>query len=882
MDICQSINDLAYMSGIELHATIDEKVGLLKAMNILDESFDYRTQDGQKYWENIRTVEGLIEKKKNDRFINIVRTVPILRENKVETIEISLPDGVKKLKWDFYEDEDPRKYYKGEIALEESDRFYSGEVSVDELEKIEYSGDEVTRTINGTTYRKYRFKFPFHVRMGYHSVEFSYINKDGIETAQKTRLIAAPEKCYDRLGIKEGKKTWGVPVQLYEQVSENNLGIGNYSDLAQLGYILGKNGAGILGVNPVHANRSDQPENASPYSPDSRMFFNYIYLDVTAVEEFKRSKEIQDYYNNNPEFQKKLERNRRCAYVDYTTTQELVDDIMHKCYEEFKKRDNKEDYNRYRVYCDSQDGILEMYATFRALNDYFSKQKPMPLNWKYWPKEYKNPKSPEFLRFVEEHKDEIEFYKYTQWQCTKQLSTVKDSCLNSGMKIGLYMDMAVGASPKGFEAWYYSDLFIKGSAGAMPDDLSPAGQVWNVLGFNPSRLQEEGYEPYRKILEANMKYAGCIRIDHVLQLNRLYFHLDNGEKGNYVYYNTEELLAIVALESHRNKTMIIGEDIGNTTDHFRRQMEEYGILSYKVLPFERESDCYRSMRRPEHYPELSVCATSTHDTPTLVNQWNVKDIWQKAALRFYNKETIDGMLEQYASQREALNWMLEHYGCWKEVGGKMCADPRREANNVPAKYEQAVAAWLARSKSAIMLMPFSDILGVSEVGNIPGTLDIDVTHSGKRGLMEVSGNNGRFYPNWRKKLHIPLEHIEDVDTFKDIADILNYYRGDGNDGRGRYYQFERSGSNKESTVDFEKAKRLYNIIRYKEEYQLSSTIKRRYGEKFFARWKRRSDDVLLRYDEFLKDWNEHRQEEPSNDEQQIQEQMIKDWFNKDR
>ena len=109
-----------------------------------------------------------------------------------------------------------------------------------------------------------------------------------------------------------------------------------------MGYILGKNGAGILGVNPVHANRSDQPENASPYSPDSRMFFNYIYLDVTAVEEFKRSKEIQDYYNNNPEFQKKLERNRRCAYVDYTTTQELVDDIMHKCYEEFKKRDNKE------------------------------------------------------------------------------------------------------------------------------------------------------------------------------------------------------------------------------------------------------------------------------------------------------------------------------------------------------------------------------------------------------------------------------------------------------------------------------------------------------------------------------------------------------------
>lgn len=853
MDIRQSINDLAYMSGIELQATIDEKVGLLKAMYILDEDFDWRTEDREKQVENFNLIENLIKKKKDDKFINIVRSVPILRENRIDTVEISLPDGVKSLKWDFYENEDPQKYYKGEVVVSETDKFYSGEVPVEELEKIDFSNDEIVRVINGTTYRKYRFKFPFNVRMGYHSVAFSY-NKDGVETVQKTRLISAPEKCYDGLGIKEGNKTWGVPVQLYEQVSENNLGIGNYSDLAQLGYILGKNGAGILGVNPIHANRSDQPENASPYSPDSRIFFNYIYLDVTAVDEFKASDEIKNYYNNNETFQKKLERNRRCAYVDYMTTQELVDDILHKCFNEFKKRKNTEDYNRYLVYCDKQDGLLDMYATFRALNDYFSKQKPMPLDWTYWPDVYKNPDSAEFKKFVEEHQDEIEYFKYTQWQCTKQLSTVKESCINSGMKIGLYMDMAVGASPKGFESWYYSKLFIKGSAGATPDELSPMGQVWNVLGFNPSRLQEKGYEPYRKILEANMRYAGCIRIDHVLQLNRLYFHLENGRKGNYVYYNTEELLALVALESHRNKTMIIGEDLGNTTEEFRRQMEDYGILSYKVLPFEREYDQYHSMRRPEHYPQLSVCATSTHDTPTLVNQWNVKDIWQKKMLGFYSETIINNMFEQYASQRESLNWMLEHYDCWREVGGKMSLDPRREANTVPEKYEQAVAAWLARSESAIMLMPFTDIFGVSELGNIPGTLDVDISHSDKKCLMEVNGNNGRFYPNWRKKMHIPIEHIEDVEIFNEITSILNKYRKDGNDGRGRYYQFERQGNKNASTVDFEKAKRLYNILKYKEEYLLSNAISNQYSDNFKRRLDNRVNDVQTRYENYKADW----------------------------
>ena len=526
------------------------------------------------------------------------------------------------------------------------------------------------------------------MKWGYHNVEFSYVDKNGETVVQRSHLISAPEKCYDGFGIREGKKGWGIPVQLYEQTSANNLGIGNYSDLAQLGHIIGKNGGSMLGVNPLHANRSDQPENASPYSPDSRMFFNYVYLDVTATDEFKNSESIQEYYNS-PEVQAKIKRNRRRSSVDYTVSQELVDDLLKRCYKEFKnnRAKNREAYNRYLVYCDEQDGILDKYATFRVLSDYFSKQNPAPLTWNDWPEEFKNPNSKEVEAFMKEHKDEIEFYKYAQWQCTQQLGEVKDACLNSGMKIGLYMDMAVGASPKGFEAWFYKDLFIKGSAGAEHDELSPTGQIWHVLGFNPYKLQEDGYEPYRKILETNMKYAGCIRIDHVLQLNRLYFHLDNGHKGTYVYYNSKELMALIALESHRHKTMIIGEDLGATTEEFRRQMEDYGILSYKVLPFEREwGNPNKDMRRPEHYQQMSVCATSTHDTPSLLNQWNVQDVWQKHSLGFYNKEIIEDAFENYATQRISMNQRLQEYGCWDKVDGSASWNPREDANDVPKGY----------------------------------------------------------------------------------------------------------------------------------------------------------------------------------------------------
>lgn len=851
-DLDTGLGKLADLCGIEYRTEPVVKVGMLKAMGVLSDDFNYLTTDEAQRRANFNLIKALVKEKSDANFNSIVHHTPVLRQNRVDTVELSLPDGVTKIKWNFFEDENPKKYYMGEINFEDTEKIYSGETNVADLQPGARNGED-THTIDGTTYRKYQFKFPFDVRLGYHDAEFSYVDKSGMEHTQRTHLISAPEKCYDRLGIRDGKKTWGVPVQLYEQVSENNLGIGNYSDLAQLGYILGKNGAGLLGVNPLHANRGDQPENASPYSPDSRMFFNYLYLDVTAIDEFKNSREIQDYYNSK-EFQEKVGRNRRRSYVDYTTTQELVDDILQRCFKEFQNNANIEDYNQFQVFCDSQDGILDMYATFRVLNVYFSKQNPAPLDWTYWPDDFKNPKSEAFREFVKTHQDEIEYYKYTQYQCTKQLAEVKETCLNAGMKIGLYMDMAVGASPKGFEAWYYSGLFIKGSAGATPDELSPTGQVWNVLGFNPAKLQEMGYEPYRRILEANMKYAGCMRIDHVLQLNRLFFHPDNGTQGTYVYYNSDELMAVVALESHRYKTMIIGEDLGNSSDEFRRQMEEYGILSYKVLPFERECDGYSSMRRPENYQQLSVCATSTHDTPTLINQWNVQDIWQKKKLGFYNESIINRMFEQYASQRESMNWMLEHYGCWAEVGGKKSEQPRKDANLVPEKYLQATAAFMARSNSAIMLIPFTDIFGVSEMGNIPGTLDVDMTISDHKSLMEVQGNDGRFYPNWRKKMHIPVEHIESMDKFREIVGILNKYRADGNDGRGRYYQFERLGNNHASTVDFERAQRLYNILRHREEYQLEQLLGHRYSDAFKERLEKRKNEVQDRYYDAVNAW----------------------------
>ena len=283
MTIQDQIRDLACLFGIEAGASTENQIYLLQAMGVLSRHFDINNND------NILDNQKLISQIYNDRidseYLNVVHQVSVMRKNRVEELVITLPDGVEEFDW--------------RLSYEEG-QSYADRMSRSMLEPyIDSNNQQVLRTIDGVTYRKYRFKFPFDVDLGYHNIEFSFTNPaDGTKVVHNSRLISAPERCYDGLGIKDGKKTWGVPVQLYEQVSENNLGIGNFSDLAQLGHILGKNGAGILGVNPLHAMRDDQPENASPYEPDSRMFFNYLYLDVTAIDEFKNNPDIKAYYHS--------------------------------------------------------------------------------------------------------------------------------------------------------------------------------------------------------------------------------------------------------------------------------------------------------------------------------------------------------------------------------------------------------------------------------------------------------------------------------------------------------------------------------------------------------------------------------------------------------
>ena len=56
---------------------------------------------------------------------------------------------------------------------------------------------------------------------------------------------------------------------------------------------------------------------------------------------------------------------------------------------------------------------------------------------------------------------------------------------------------------------------------------------------------------------------------------------------------------MLALESHRQRCLVVGEDLGTVPDEVRVAMAKYAVYHYKVLLFEKEHD--GRFRRPRDY-----------------------------------------------------------------------------------------------------------------------------------------------------------------------------------------------------------------------------------------------------------------------------------------
>jgi (1->4)-alpha-D-glucan 1-alpha-D-glucosylmutase len=571
--------------------------------------------------------------------------------------------------------------------------------------------------------------------MGYHQLRVGEFS---------ATLIAAPDQCWQPDALKAEARLWGASAQVYSLRSSTDHGIGDYSDVALAAEGVGALGGSFLGLSPVHALFAADRSKISPYSPSSRLFLESIYIDPSAVEGFVESgaKALLD----DESAQERLSKLQNAPLIDYTQVWATKHPLLEALWKHFQSSGDRNTFDAFRR--SGGDG-LEAHATFEALSEYFRERN---LHWiGQWPEPYRSVHSEEVRQFRISHRDRISFHAWLQWQADRQLAKAAERAHAAGLTIGLYRDLAVGADGGGSEIWATPERFAPGLAvGAPPDPLGPQGQNWGLPPFNPLTLEEQGLAAFRDLVASNMRHAGAIRIDHAFQLQRL-FLIPSGapaSQGAYVDYPFEAMLAVLRVESHRARCLVIAEDLGTAPKGFSDAIMNSGVLSYRVLPFEREE---ASFKKPDDYPRPAMAVITTHDLPTFIGWWRGLDIDLRQTLAVFDPAT-------------AINERLAREGDKKEFANALAKQNLLPSPDVPHEPPlEAAVRYLARTTCALTALQIEDASGELNQPNMPG--------------MDAS------LPNWRRRLSNTLETIMAPNSL--MAQLSVALAQEGRDAQGR-------------------------------------------------------------------------------------------------
>lgn len=608
--------------------------------------------------------------------------------------------------------------------------------------------------VNGVAWCEKSLHLALSLPPGYHRFEV-----EGM--AGETLVISAPERCYRPEALQEGGKVWGPAVQLYALRSRHNWGIGDFSDLARLAAQMAEAGADIIGLSPLHALFAHNPAHASPYSPSSRQQLNVLYIDVEAVDDFAGCEAAQRLVGS-PQFQARLASLREAPLVDYVGVAAAKFEVLELLFAHFRERhlranggEARDEAGRsFLAFVADGGDALARHAQFEALQAHFHATDGAVWGWPVWPEPYRDPASAEVRSFAALYPERVQYHQYLQWLAAGQLARVAGRCQSSGMGIGLYVDLAVSVDRAGSDTWSERDCFAEGaSVGAPPDDFNPNGQDWGLPPLRPDRLRESRYRFFIETLRANMRSAGALRIDHVMGLMRL-FWIPPGltaNDGAYVHYALDEMLAIVMLESQRNRCMVIGEDLGTVSDEMRAALARAEVLSYRLLYFERGEG--GNFKAPGEFPANALVAVSTHDLATLAGWWAGRDVRLRLELDLFPQpQMFEQQLLERAQDRVRLVLAVHR-------AGLLSASEAAEAAGsevLPARAVEAIHAFLASAPSALMLVQLEDVAGVVEQSNLPGTTEE--------------------HPNWRRKLPLEVEALGASETLRSLGRRLSALR----------------------------------------------------------------------------------------------------------
>ena len=565
------------------------------------------------------------------------------------------------------------------------------------------------------------FELPADLPLGYHEL---HAQAGAVDAS--TTLIVTPAALTLPSALGSGR-TWGLATQLYSVRSERSWGIGDLTDLTDLAvWSAARHGAGFILVNPLHAAAPTAPMEPSPYLPTSRRFVNPVYLRVEAIPEFAYVRHRSQLRKARAAAQARADKSE---LIDRDAAWKLKRAALKSVYRVKRSPGRNLAYEAYRAH---EGRSLDDFATWCALAERHGN------DWHHWPEELRHPGSQAVADFAAAHDADVDFHRWMQWQLDDQLTQAQSTALHSGMALGVMHDIAVGVDPNGADAWALQDVLALGVAvGAPPDEFNQLGQDWSQPPWRPDRLVELGFAPFRAQVNAVLRHAGGVRIDHIIGLFRLWW-IPQGAKpvdGTYVRYDHEAMIGIVALEAHRAGAVVVGEDLGTVEPWVRDYLRERGLLGTSILWFEQDQWRNGEPLQAQWWREYCLSSVTTHDLPPTAGYLAGEHVRLRQELGLLTRPADE---ELAADQAEQAGWLAE----LRRVG---LLPPEADGDAAVDDVVRALYAYLGRTPSRLLALALPDAVGDVRTQNQPGTTDE--------------------YPNWRVPLADPegrRMQLEDV------------------------------------------------------------------------------------------------------------------------
>jgi 4-alpha-glucanotransferase len=493
-------------------------------------------------------------------------------------------------------------------------------------------------------------------------------------------LAVAPPRCFTIGDIAPGERLWGLAVQIYSLRRPGDLGIGDTTAVAMLARSAAEYGADALALSPAHSLFPDDPSRFGPYAPSSRLFLNPLLIDAGSDGAEASS-----------------------PLIDWPAASAAKYDLFRRRYEEFLKAPSP----LFEAFVRNGGASLAGHIRFEGRNG------------------------------------DPHYYAFLQWLADSAFAAAQRAAKDAGMRIGLITDMAIGLDRGGAQVGADPGAFLTDlSIGAPPDFFNPNGQDWGLTSFSPQGLVTRGFAPFIETLRASMRHAGGVRIDHAMGLMRLWL-VPRGvspAEGAYLAYPVDDMLRLLALESHRHRAIVIGEDLGTVPADFRARCRAAGIAGMDVLWFERAGARFKG---PGEWRDDAVAMTTTHDLPTVAGWWSGADLDLRRDLGTTSEAEIAGRPDERAALWQA-------FSDADVVTGD--APPPTDTDPVV----DAAIGFVARAPGPLAIVPLEDIVGTTEQPNLPGTIDQ--------------------HPNWRRRFTLPADQLLKQPAAERRLKLLNRQR----------------------------------------------------------------------------------------------------------